>query len=501
MSSGLPKERRGRVRRLSDVRPPTRGDARPELEHRADTGGTRRARLLPALASLVVLTLAVAGGFAIFASSADGAELVASDVALAGLLTLVLWLSVLPVALHIGRILARSPRRGRSRIVHAIERGIDAGEFELVYAPQINLDTGGPLNFEAMLRWNRRGETIAPNRFLPDAETGPVIGPLTAHVLDLAIAQTSQWRRQGQEIALAINLSAANLRDFSLVRHAEALLLEHDVPAGTITLEVTETAVLDEPEQARAVLDGFAALGFRISVDDFGTGYSSLIWLRLFPVDEVKIDRTFVSQMHAEGEAFVAGVIRLGHDLGLRVVAEGVEDERTLRRLQELHCDVGQGHLFAKPLAGDEVAAWAAEIGAAAPWAPRRKEMAIASDERDLDKARELIGETATEYGFDEAAIWDMKLAATEALLNAIEHGSPSEDGMVHMRLAQEHGDMLLEVWGGGGGETARAAPGSDRGRGIAIMSALMDEVELRRNTDDSRIRLAKRGDAERTAR
>ena len=125
-----------------------------------------------------------------------------------------------------------------------------------------------------------------------------------------------------------------------------------------LTLEVTETAVLHEPELARAVLDALSSLGVSISIDDFGTGYSSLLWLRLFPVDQVKIDRTFVADTDGDGEAFVAGVIRLGQSLGLDVVAEGVEDERVLQRLQELGCDLAQGWLFAPALPAREVEAW-----------------------------------------------------------------------------------------------------------------------------------------------
>ena len=122
-----------------------------------------------------------------------------------------------------------------------------------------------------------------------------------------------------------------------------------------------------------------------------------------------------------------------------------------------------------------------------------RKELALSGTDPGLDDARRLIEEAASELGYDDAAIWDMKLAATEALMNAIEHGRPSEDGMVHLRLAQEHGDLLLEVWGGGIEESGQLPQASNRGRGIAIMTGLMDEIELKRNPQGSRIRLAKR--------
>ena len=403
----------------------------------------------------------------------------------------VLWIGCLPVVDRLARAVALAPRRPRRRMIRAIRRGLDRDEFEVHYQPLIDLESGRPVGVEALVRWRRQGEPVLPGRFLPDAESSQIIGPLTDRVLDLALAQAGDWHRAGHTLQLSVNLSAASLHDFSVVERIEALLEEHSVPAETLTVEVTETAVLHEPELARAVLDALSSLGVSISIDDFGTGYSSLLWLRLFPVDQVKIDRTFVADMTGDGEAFVAGVIRLGHCLDLSVVAEGVEDEQSLERLQELGCDLAQGWLFAPAIAGREIEPWIADEPNV--WAPKRKEITLSSEDPSLDAARRLIEETATELGYDDAAIWEMKLAATEALMNAIEHGTPSEDGMVHLRLAREHGDMLLEVWGGGTGDPSPSDRGSSRGRGIAIMTALMDEIELKRDPESSRIRLAKR--------
>ncbi len=381
---------------------------------------------------------------------------------------------------------------GRRHIVRAIRRGIERGEFELHYQPQIDIVTGNPIAVEALLRWRRRGGLVPPGEFLADAEASGAIGPLTDHVLELALSQAARWREAGRELRLSVNLSAVNLRDFGIVEHLKALLVRYDVAPSSITFEVTETAVLDEPEQTRAVLDAIDELGFPIAVDDFGTGYSSMLWLRLFPVTEVKIDRTFVSAMGADGEAYVAGVVRLGHDLDLTVVAEGIEDHATLVALQELGCDLGQGFLFAKPLPPAELEEW---LDAADPadWASESRELSMSTDGVDLDAARRLIEETAGDLGFDDAAIWDMKCAVTEALTNALEHGSPSGDGLIHLRLGRDHGDMLLEVWGGGKPNGAPHVDATHRGRGIAIMTALMDDVELRRNDGDTVVRLVKR--------
>jgi EAL domain-containing protein (putative c-di-GMP-specific phosphodiesterase class I)/anti-sigma regulatory factor (Ser/Thr protein kinase) len=397
-----------------------------------------------------------------------------------------------PLRRRLARYTAAVSRGGRRRLAGAIARGLEAGEFELRYQPQLELDTGRPYGVEALVRWRRGDRLLEPARFLAAAETSGTIAALTDRVLDLAVAQAGEWRRGGRELRVAVNISPASLRDFSVPRRLERLLADHDVPGQAITIEVTETAVLDEPEKARAVLDAIAELGVWISVDDFGTGYSSLLWLRLFPVSEVKVDQTFVSALHEDGEAYVSGVIRLGHDLDLSVVAEGVEDTATLEVLQELDCDAAQGYLFAHPLDAAAVGAWIDEQRSA-PWAPSRREIAVSPGEPGLDRARRLIDEAAQELGYDEAAIWDMKTAATEALMNAVEHGPPSDDGLVRMRIVRRRGELRLEVWGGGEGDGPPSPAGTQRGRGIAIMTALMDEVEIKRDAEDATISLAKR--------
>ena len=393
----------------------------------------------------------------------------------------------------VARLRARSrPRLGRPRTVKAIRRGIERDEFELHYQPQMAIATGKPVAVEALLRWRRGGELVPPADFLPDAEASTAIGPLTDHVLDMALAQAGKWHQAGRPIGMSVNLSAANLRDGGLVGRIENLLDLHGVPPSMITLEVTETAVLGEPEQTRSVLDSISELGVSISVDDFGTGYSSLLWLRLFPVSQVKIDRTFVSQMHVDGRPYVDGVIRLAHDLGLMVVAEGIEDAATLDALQELGCDLGQGFLFSKAVPEQAVESWL-DGGLDPTWVPRRHELHMPPDYTTVEEARKLVHETATELGFDDASIWDFKVATTEALGNAIEHGAPVEDGLIHLYISRDKGAMQVEISGGGnlGGRPTEGS--SHRGRGIAIMNALMDEVTLRRDADNTLIKLAKR--------
>jgi EAL domain-containing protein (putative c-di-GMP-specific phosphodiesterase class I)/anti-sigma regulatory factor (Ser/Thr protein kinase) len=397
-----------------------------------------------------------------------------------------------PLEARLGRAAARLSRPRLHRLGKEIEDGIEAGELELFYQPQVSLADGRVYGAEALVRWRRTGELLEPAHFLAAAESTGAIEALTERVLELAMAQAGEWRRAGRDLRMALNLSPANLRDFAVPARLEELLAANDVSPDAVTIEITETAVLDEPEKARAVLDAIADLGAAISVDDFGTGYSSLLWLRLFPVSEVKIDQLFVGSLHEDGEAYVTGVIRLGHDLGLSVVAEGVEDAETLQALQELDCDAAQGYFFARPLAPKDFEEWV-DRQLRDPWKPSHREIAVSPGEPGLDRARELIEDAASQLGYDDAAIWDMKTAATEALMNAIEHGPPADDGLVHMRVARRRGELRLDVWGGGPEPGPPSPDGTQRGRGITIMSALMDEMELRRQPEQATIRLAKR--------
>ena len=357
---------------------------------------------------------------------------------------LLLWLVAVPVVARVVRGMSSVGRR-RRHFTRAIRRGIERGEFELHYQPQLDIVTGDPIAVEALVRWRRRGQLIPPGEFLADAEVSGAIAPLTDHIIELALAQAAAWRTAGRELRVSINLSAVNLRDFGIIEHLKRLLDRHGVPPDSITFEVTETAVLDEPEQARAVLDALAELGFPISVDDFGTGYSSLLWLRLFPVKEVKIDRSFVSSCTPRA-SYVAGVVRLGHDLDLTVVAEGIEDRETLVALQELGCDVGQGFLFSKPLPHAELEAWLDAVD------PRGMGDGAQGTDDGQRRSRSRSGAAPDRADRRPPRLrrfgdLDIKCAATEALTNALEHGSASPDGKIHLRLGRDHGDMLLEVW------------------------------------------------------
>jgi EAL domain-containing protein (putative c-di-GMP-specific phosphodiesterase class I) len=204
---------------------------------------------------------------------------------------------------------------------------------------------------------------IPPDEFVPLAEHTGLIRPLTRLVLQTAVHQCAAWRDAGTPVQIAVNVSMRNLLEAELADVVARLLVQEQLPAGLLKLEVTESAIVSDPTHAVAALERLVELGLSISVDDFGTGYSSLTRLRRLPVHEVKIDRTFVRNLTQSTAdlAIVRAVISLGHDLGLVVVAEGVEDEATWSVLSELHCDLLQGYLLARPMPADDMTRWLAE--------------------------------------------------------------------------------------------------------------------------------------------
>jgi EAL domain-containing protein (putative c-di-GMP-specific phosphodiesterase class I) len=197
----------------------------------------------------------------------------------------------------------------------------------------------------------------APAEFIPVAESTGLINHLTSHVLRAAIAQVRTWRDQGFEIPVAVNLSPRCLLDPTLLGRIGDLLQAYDVPAAMLRLEVTETAVMANPILALSTLTGLHSLGVRLSIDDYGTGYSSMAYLKSLPVDELKVDRSFVLHMtDNENDAIlVRSAIDLGHNLGLTVVAEGVERAEHVDALRELGCDVAQGYHYARPTSPEEL--------------------------------------------------------------------------------------------------------------------------------------------------
>ncbi|GLY99507.1 bifunctional diguanylate cyclase/phosphodiesterase [Actinoplanes sp. NBRC 103695] len=236
----------------------------------------------------------------------------------------------------------------QAELRHSLERD----ELELLYQPKIRLSDGLVAGVEALVRWRHpeRG-LIPPSEFLPAAEQSGLIEPLTAWVLRRALADQAAWMAQGRSWPVSINISARNLESPGFPEYVAALLAETGAAPALVTLEITETAVAGDAEAAIAAVHALAALGIGVAVDDFGIGFTSLSQLRGLPVSEIKIDRTFIGGMPHDHQdrAIVRSVIELGHALGVRVTAEGVETVRVRRWLLEAGCDDVQGFLFSQP--------------------------------------------------------------------------------------------------------------------------------------------------------
>jgi diguanylate cyclase (GGDEF)-like protein len=222
----------------------------------------------------------------------------------------------------------------------------------LHYQPKFDVVTGEVRGVEALVRWQHpeRG-LLAPDSFVPTAERTGLINALTDYVLDVALGKAAQWLEQGLSVPMAVNISARSLLDAGFPDRVLDTLSARRIPPSSLILEITETTIMEDPEHALAALQRLHDAGVYLSIDDFGTGYSSLAYLKRLPVDEIKIDRSFISSLavDARDRLIVASTVSLGRALGLDVVAEGVEDEQTLAVLQTLGCDLAQGFLFGRP--------------------------------------------------------------------------------------------------------------------------------------------------------
>jgi diguanylate cyclase (GGDEF)-like protein len=249
-----------------------------------------------------------------------------------------------------------SPRR--LALAGALRQAIVDGEIVLYFQPKADLATGRIVGVEALARWQHPElGLVGPTEFVPIAEQTGLIGPLTSHVLDEALRQVRTWRDAGLDLSVAVNLSARSFLDAQLAAEIPPLLERWGVEAEMLELEITESMLMIDPGRAKATLDRLSSIGLSLSVDDFGTGYSSLANLKRLPVDGIKIDKSFVMDMaHDPSDAaIVRSTIDLAHNLGLRVVAEGVENQESWRRLREQGCDLAQGFHVSRPLPGGEL--------------------------------------------------------------------------------------------------------------------------------------------------
>ena len=249
----------------------------------------------------------------------------------------------------------------RLGLVAQLDRAMAQGELVLHYQPKARFDNGVVEGAEALVRWQHpeRG-MLLPAEFIPVTEHTSMIRPVTIYLLEMALEQGMVWRRNGIELRLAVNLSPQILLDLELPKEIQKMLSRVGAPANSLELEVTESAIIYDPRRAQIVLEGLSDMGLRIAIDDFGTGYSSLTSLKNLPVSTIKIDKSFVMTMDDDNSdaAIVKSTIQLGRNLGLEVVAEGVETPNAWARLAEMGCDLAQGYYLSRALDGSRFMGW-----------------------------------------------------------------------------------------------------------------------------------------------
>jgi EAL domain-containing protein (putative c-di-GMP-specific phosphodiesterase class I) len=246
-------------------------------------------------------------------------------------------------------------------LVQELRDAIDAGGFVLHYQPQVDLRSGAVRAVEALLRWpHPRLGLVPPLDFLGLAEEAGLMPSLTSLVLSRALGQCAAWWRAGTAVSVSVNISATNLLDPGFIDLVRGLLAANDLPASALILEITETTVLSDFEACRRVIAQLRDLGLDVSIDDFGAGFTSLAYLGSLAVRELKLDRSFITHLAGQSRdrdlALVRATIQLGHSLGLRVVAEGIEDGATYELLARAGCDLAQGFFISRPLPATHLA-------------------------------------------------------------------------------------------------------------------------------------------------
>mgnify|MGYP005748629141 CR=1 FL=1 len=246
-------------------------------------------------------------------------------------------------------------------LVGDLRQSIARDQLSLRFQPKVDLASRQVRHVEALLRWRHHElGAVSPEEFIPLAERSGFVHEITRFVLDSALGQNARWRADDLDLGIAVNLSAMDLMDADLPEFVEATLRRHQVPAQRLILEVTEGALMRDVDYAVRMLHRLRGIGVRLSIDDFGTGYSSLAQLKRMPVDEMKIDKSFVMQMTEDSDdaVIVRSTIELGHNMGLSVIAEGVETDASLDLLRRYRCDMVQGYLFSPPLESGPLVAW-----------------------------------------------------------------------------------------------------------------------------------------------
>ncbi len=255
----------------------------------------------------------------------------------------------------------------RLTLMGELQHAINNGELILYYQPQVNSNSSHGHAVESLVRWEHPVHGLMPpDEFIPLAERTGLIHDLTIYVLRQALHQCSEWHKENLPFNIAVNISSRCLLNPEFPEILTGLLASLDFPAKSLIMEITETSIMVDPERSMEILNRIHAMGVKLSIDDFGTGYSSLAYLKKLPVSELKIDKSFVMDMlvNESDATIVNATIQLGHNLGLKVVAEGVEDEKTFERLCEMGCDLLQGYFISKPVPPEELLTWARQLKA-----------------------------------------------------------------------------------------------------------------------------------------
>jgi diguanylate cyclase (GGDEF)-like protein len=254
-------------------------------------------------------------------------------------------------------------RQEQLSLLGELRRALERNELVMFFQPKIDLATGRTKGVEALVRWLHPARGIVPPaEFVPFAERTGFVRTVTRCVLEMALRRCGQWLAQGIRLQMSVNISVRDLQNPELPDIVASLLAISGVPAELVCLEITESSFMENPQRAVDTLGRLHALGVRLSIDDFGTGFSSLAYLRKLRVHEMKIDRTFIAAMEDGNDmVIVRSTIDLAHNLGLRVVAEGIEDERSLARLRAMGCDEAQGYFMSRPLPEDKLLEWLRE--------------------------------------------------------------------------------------------------------------------------------------------